>query len=204
MRKAAEQRSFAVYLKRWVVERRLAWLTAHRWLARDYERDPAMSEAFIRWAAINTMIRGRPATRQIRRIINPPNNSHLNAHSASADRMDLHTQSSMNVPHCSHRVTSNPKSSRTKSASSYDIVLVEEIGRTQNVLCPRSYDRPAPPFAAADRAPLLTVAVGAGLLMAMYPLLAVFKGELFQRPGHNSLLGGRIPAAVVEAYNQAH
>jgi hypothetical protein len=46
---------------------------------------------------------------------------------------------------------------------------------------------------------LLTVAVGAGLLMATYPLPAVFKGELFQGPGHNSLLGGRIPAAVVEA-----
>ena len=41
-----------------------------------------------------------------------------------------------------------------------------------------------------NRAPLLTVAAGAGLLlMAMYPLLAVFKGELFQGPGHNSLLG---------------
>jgi transposase len=46
-----------VHPKRWVVERSLAWLTAHRRLARDYERDPAMSEARIRWAAINTMIR---------------------------------------------------------------------------------------------------------------------------------------------------
>jgi hypothetical protein len=34
-----------------------AWLTAHRRLARDYERDPAISEAMIRWAAINTIIR---------------------------------------------------------------------------------------------------------------------------------------------------
>jgi transposase len=76
VRKPAEQRGFAVHPKRWVVERSLAWLTAHRRLARDYERDPAVSEAFIRWAAINTMIRrldrGRPATRQQRRIINPP------------------------------------------------------------------------------------------------------------------------------------
>jgi hypothetical protein len=51
--------------------RPLPWLTTHRRLARDYERDPAVSEAFIRWAAINTMIRrldrGRPATRR-----NPP------------------------------------------------------------------------------------------------------------------------------------
>jgi hypothetical protein len=76
VRKPAEQRGFAVHPKRWVVERSLAWLTAHRRLARDYERDPAVSEAFIRWAAINAMIRrldrGRPATRQQRRIINAP------------------------------------------------------------------------------------------------------------------------------------
>jgi len=41
-----------------------------RRLARDYERDPATSEAMIRWAAINTMTsriaRGEPATRQQR------------------------------------------------------------------------------------------------------------------------------------------
>jgi hypothetical protein len=41
-----------------------------------------------------------------------------------------------------------------------------------------------------NRAQVLTVAAGAGLLlMVMYPLLALFKGELFQGPGHNSLLG---------------
>ena len=49
----------------------LAGRTAHRRLARDYERDRAISEAMIRWAAINTMTRrlarGRPATRQQRR-----------------------------------------------------------------------------------------------------------------------------------------
>jgi transposase len=76
VRKPAEQRGFVVHPKRWVVERSLAWLTAHRRLARDYERDPAVSEAFIRWAAINTMIRrldrGRPAKRQTRRLLNPP------------------------------------------------------------------------------------------------------------------------------------
>ena len=53
------------------VERTLAWLTAHRRLARDYERDATTSEAMIRWAAINTMTsriaRGEPATRQQRR-----------------------------------------------------------------------------------------------------------------------------------------
>ena len=51
------------------VERTFAWLTAHRRLARDYERDPRTSEAMIRWAAINTITRriarGGPATRQL-------------------------------------------------------------------------------------------------------------------------------------------
>jgi hypothetical protein len=48
-----------------------AWLTAHRRPARDYERDPAVSEAMIRWVAINTITRriarGGPATRHQRR-----------------------------------------------------------------------------------------------------------------------------------------
>jgi transposase len=70
VRKPAGQRGFAVIPRRWAVERTLAWLTAHRRLARDYERDPAISEAMIRWAAINTMTRrlarGHPATRQQR------------------------------------------------------------------------------------------------------------------------------------------
>ena len=71
VRKPAGQRGFAVIPRRWAVERSLAWLTAHRRLARDYERDPAVSEAMIRWAAINTITRriarGGPATRQQRR-----------------------------------------------------------------------------------------------------------------------------------------
>ena len=76
VRKPADQQGFVVHPKRWVVERSLAWLTAHRRLARDYERHPQVSEAFIRWAAINTMIRrldrGRPATRQACRILSTP------------------------------------------------------------------------------------------------------------------------------------
>lgn len=71
VRKPAGQRGFAVIPRRWVVERTLAWLTAHRRLARDYERNPETSEAMIRWAAINGMLRqltrGGPATRQTRR-----------------------------------------------------------------------------------------------------------------------------------------
>jgi transposase len=71
VRKPKGQKGFAVIPRRWAVERTLAWLTAHRRLARDYERDPAYSEAMIRWAAIGGMARGltrgRPATRQTRR-----------------------------------------------------------------------------------------------------------------------------------------
>jgi transposase len=72
VRKPAGQRGFAVIPRRWAVERTLGWLTAHRRLARDYERHTAVSEAMIRWAAINTitrrLARGQPATRQQRRI----------------------------------------------------------------------------------------------------------------------------------------
>ncbi|TDD01239.1 hypothetical protein E1294_51665 [Nonomuraea diastatica] len=62
-------------LKRYrVVERTLAWLTACRRVARDYERDPAVSEAIIRWAAISGMARRLtregPARRQPRYICN--------------------------------------------------------------------------------------------------------------------------------------
>jgi transposase len=70
VRKPPGQQGFAVQPRRWVVERTLAWLTNHRRLARDYERDPAVSEAMIRWAAINQMIRrltrGQPTNRQQR------------------------------------------------------------------------------------------------------------------------------------------
>jgi transposase len=76
VRKPAGQRGFAVIPRRWAVERTLGWLTAHRRLARDYERDPAISEAMIRWAAINTitrrLARGTPATRQQRRTFPTP------------------------------------------------------------------------------------------------------------------------------------
>ena len=70
VRKPADQHGFAVHPRRWVVERTLAWLTAYRRLARDYERHPEASEAIIRWAAINGMLRqitrGHPARRQLR------------------------------------------------------------------------------------------------------------------------------------------
>ena len=71
VRKSADQQGFAVIPRRWAVERTFAWITAHRRLARDYERDPKHSEAMIRWASINTMTRrldrGHPVTRPGRR-----------------------------------------------------------------------------------------------------------------------------------------
>lgn len=61
------QRGFAALPRRWAVERTFSWITAHRRLARDYERRTAHSEAMIYWAMIGTMARrlarGRPATR---------------------------------------------------------------------------------------------------------------------------------------------
>jgi transposase len=76
VRKPAEQQGFAVHPRRWVVERTLSWLTAHRRLARDYERDPAVAEHMIRWAAIggmlNRLTRGGPSTRQRRYVIGSP------------------------------------------------------------------------------------------------------------------------------------
>jgi transposase len=75
VREPADQRGFAVIPRRWAVERMLAWLTAHRRPARDYERDPALSEAMIRWPRPTPITRrlahGAPATRQQRRTFQP-------------------------------------------------------------------------------------------------------------------------------------
>ena len=55
VRKPEGQRGFAVLPRRQVVERTLSWLTAHRRLARDYERLPEHSEAWVKWAMIGLM-----------------------------------------------------------------------------------------------------------------------------------------------------
>ncbi|MEW1583949.1 transposase [Micromonospora vinacea] len=47
VRKPADQNGFVVHPRRWVVERTLAWLTAHRGLARDYETHRATTPAEI-------------------------------------------------------------------------------------------------------------------------------------------------------------
>ena len=53
------QRGFAVPLSAPApgVARTLSWLTAHRRLARDYERLPEHSEAWVKWAMIGLMTR---------------------------------------------------------------------------------------------------------------------------------------------------
>ena len=51
------QQGFAVLPRRWVVERTLAWLTQGRRLVRDYERNPAYSEAWIWLSAIHRTVK---------------------------------------------------------------------------------------------------------------------------------------------------
>lgn len=67
VRKPAGQRGFEVHPRRWVVERTNGWLTGHRRLARDYERDPAHSEAMIRWSMIGVIVRRAAPARSTRR-----------------------------------------------------------------------------------------------------------------------------------------
>lgn len=52
-----EQVGFAVLPRRWVVERTCAWLGLQRRLAKDYERLPASSEAFVYIAMTRIMLR---------------------------------------------------------------------------------------------------------------------------------------------------
>ncbi|MEW2219368.1 IS5 family transposase [Streptomyces sp. NPDC006990] len=57
VRKPAGQRGFRPLPRRWAVERTFAWISAHRRLTRDYERDPAHSATLIRWAMIGVITR---------------------------------------------------------------------------------------------------------------------------------------------------
>jgi len=43
--------------RRWVVERFFGWLTRSRRLVRDYERNPAYSEAWVHLASIHRMVK---------------------------------------------------------------------------------------------------------------------------------------------------
>ena len=55
--KLVGQQGFVPLPRRWVVERTHAWITAHRRMSRDYERLTTHSEAMIKWAMIDLMIR---------------------------------------------------------------------------------------------------------------------------------------------------
>lgn len=56
VRKHADQRTFVVLPRRWVVERTLAWISKHRRCVRDYERLPTHHEAMVLWATTHHMI----------------------------------------------------------------------------------------------------------------------------------------------------
>lgn len=48
----SKEGNFYISPRRWVVERSIAWSNNARRLAKDYERKPSISEAFIKWQAI--------------------------------------------------------------------------------------------------------------------------------------------------------
>lgn len=55
--KAPGQRGFQVLPKRWVVERTFGWLGRYRRLSKDYEQNPASSEAHVLLAMTRLMVR---------------------------------------------------------------------------------------------------------------------------------------------------
>jgi putative transposase len=57
VKRLAEQRGFQVQPKRWIVERSLGWLTSFRRLSKDYENTTESSEAMIKIANIQWMLR---------------------------------------------------------------------------------------------------------------------------------------------------
>jgi len=57
VRRPDDLHTFTVLPRRWVVERTLAWITANRRCARDYERLPTHHEAMVTWAMITIMTR---------------------------------------------------------------------------------------------------------------------------------------------------
>ena len=55
--RAADAKGFVVLKRRWVVERTFGWLNKCRRLSKDYERHTRNSEAMIRLASIQLMLR---------------------------------------------------------------------------------------------------------------------------------------------------
>jgi putative transposase len=52
-----QARGFVALPKRWIVERTFAWLGRYRRHSKDYERNPATSEAMVYIAMIHIMLR---------------------------------------------------------------------------------------------------------------------------------------------------
>lgn len=57
VRTPADQKGFVVQPRRWVVERSFGWLTHCRRLARDYEREPSYSEAWVYLAETHRLLK---------------------------------------------------------------------------------------------------------------------------------------------------
>jgi putative transposase len=55
VRRREGQRGFEVLPKRWIVERTFAWLSRSRRLAKDYERLPECSEAWLYLASVHLL-----------------------------------------------------------------------------------------------------------------------------------------------------
>ena len=49
-------KGFAVLPRRWILERTLSWLGRWRWLSRDYEQLPEVSEAMVTLAIVRLML----------------------------------------------------------------------------------------------------------------------------------------------------
>ena len=52
-----DKHRFVMRPKRWIVERKLGWISRHRRLARDLQRHCHIAEAFVRMAMIRIMPR---------------------------------------------------------------------------------------------------------------------------------------------------
>jgi hypothetical protein len=57
VKKPAGQGGFVPLPRRWIVERTFGWLMRSRRLVRDYERDPAYSEAWIYLSTIHRLLK---------------------------------------------------------------------------------------------------------------------------------------------------
>ena len=56
IRRLAGTKGFVLLPRRWVAERTLGWLGRWRWLAREYEELPEVSETMVKLAMIRLML----------------------------------------------------------------------------------------------------------------------------------------------------